>query len=141
MSGLFCKRQMSALQRRTMQQLGGLMGVTAALTLATTSANRSLSIVERTPVLGVLLSLVSLLPVLAGIRIVGRYLQAEPDEFVRALVTRALLWGFAVTMAGDAVIGALLAVFGGHLSLVLLNADLLFIGTGISFRLLQRSYR
>jgi hypothetical protein len=54
-----------------------------------------------------LISLFSVLPVLLAVWVVGRYLRAEPDEFIRALVIRALLWGFAVTMVGDAVVGAL----------------------------------
>ena len=133
----WCNRQMTVLQRRSMQQLGGVMGVTAGVTLL----SRDWFKVGQTPMWATLVALVSVLPVLAAIGIVGRYLASEPDEFIRALVTRALLWGLAVTMVGDAVAGALLQVYPGHLPLVLLNADLLFAGTGIAFRLLQRGYR
>ena len=132
-----CKRKWSGLQRRTMQQLGGVMGATAGFTML----SRDWFGLERTAVWAVVVSALSVLPVLAAATIVGRYLATEPDEFIRALVMRALLWGVAVTMVGDAVADALLQMYGGHLPLVVLNADLLFVGTGVAFRLLQRGYR
>ncbi len=133
----WCNRQMTVLQRRSVQKLGGVMGVTAGLSLL----GRDWFTVGHTAAWAVVVSALSVLPVLAAVAIVGRYLAAEPDEFIRALVTRALLWGVAVTMVGDAVVGALLQVYGGHLPLVVLNGDLLFAGTGVAFRLLQRGYR
>lgn len=132
-----CNRQMTVLQRRSMQRVGGVMGATAALTLL----SRDWFTVGHTAMWATMISMLSVLPVLAMIAIVGRYLASEPDEFIRALATRALLWGVALTMVGDAIAGALLQTYGGHLSLVLLNADLLFVGTGVAFRLLHRSYR
>ena len=133
----WCNRHMTGLQRRSMQQLSGVMAVTAGLTLL----GRDWVRVGHTATWAAAISALSVLPVLAMIGIVGRYLAAEPDEFIRALATRALLWGVAVTMVGDAVAGALLQMYGGHLPLVVLNADLLFVGTGGAFRLLQWSYR
>ena len=133
----WCNRQMTVLQRRSMQQLGGVMGLTAGVTLL----SRDWFKVGQTPMWAAVVAVVSVLPVLAMIGIVGRYLASEPDEFIRALATRALLWGLAVTMVGDAVVGALMQMYGGHLTLVVLNADLLFVGTGVAFRVLQRGYR
>ncbi len=89
---------------------------------------------------GPLLALLYVLPVVFAIWVVGNYLTAERDEFIRVLVVRALLWGFAITMAGDAIAGALMDYYSTPLPLALLNADLLFASTGIAFRLLQRSY-
>ncbi len=132
-----CNRQMTVLQRRSMQKLSGVMGLTAGITLL----SRDWFKAGQTPTWAAVICLLSVLPVLAGILIVARYLASEPDEFVRALATRALLWGLAVTMVGDAVAGAMTQLYGGHLSLVVLNADLLFVGTGGAFRLLQRGYR
>lgn len=77
-----------------------------------------------------MVSVLSVLPVLAAIGIVGRYLAAEPDEFIRALLTRALLWGFAVAMVGDAVAGALTEVYGGHLPVVVLTRICCLLGLG-----------
>ena len=88
-----------------------------------------------------LLSALSVLPVLLAVWVAARYLKAEPDEFIRALVVRALLWGFAVTMAGDAIAGVYMNFYSRPFPLGVLNADLFFAATGIAFRLLQRSYR
>jgi hypothetical protein len=87
------------------------------------------------------LSAVSLVPVLLGVWVAANYLKAEPDDFIRALVIRALLWGFAVTMAGDAIMGVLMTYYSSPFPISLLNADLFFPATGIAFRLLLRSYR
>ena len=83
----------------------------------------------------------SVIPVLFAVWVVGSYLKDEPDEFIRALVVRALLWGIAVTMAGDAIAGVLMSSYGAPFPIGVFNADLLFVSTGIAFRLIQRSYR
>lgn len=64
----------------------------------------------------------------------GRYLAAEQDEFVRAIVIRALLWPFAVTISGDAIARVFMQYYFAELPLALLNVDLLFASTGIAFR-------
>jgi hypothetical protein len=84
---------------------------------------------------------ISVIPVLFAVWVAGSYLKEEPDEFIRALAVRALLWGIAVTMAGDAIVGVLMRFYGGQLPIGVFNADLLFVSTGIAFRLIQRSYR
>lgn len=86
------------------------------------------------------LSLLSLLPILFAVWTAAHYLRSELDEFVRTLVTRALLWGFAMTMAGDAVLGVLTTVYGRPFPISLLNADVFVASTIIAFRLLRRSY-
>jgi hypothetical protein len=88
-----------------------------------------------------LLALFSVLPVLLAVWVVARYLMAEPDEFIRTLVVQALLWGFAVTMAGNAVASAFINVYARPFPLTVLCADLFFASSLIAFRLLQRSYR
>lgn len=88
-----------------------------------------------------LISAISILPVLFGVWVAARYLKSEPDEFIRTLVVRALLWGFAVTMIGDAVVGVLTTLYGGALPLSLVNADIFFASSMIAFRILQWSYR
>jgi hypothetical protein len=91
-------------------------------------------------VLASLLSVIALLPIVLAVWVAGSYLKAEPDEFVRMLLTRALLWGFAVTMAGDAILGVLTMLYGRPFPISLLNADLFIVTTGIAFRLLRWSY-
>jgi hypothetical protein len=87
------------------------------------------------------LSAVALLPVLFAVWVIGRYLKAEPDEFIRALVVRALLWGFAVTMAGDAIIGVFMNFYLRPFPLTLVNADLFWASSMIAFGLVLRGYR
>lgn len=87
------------------------------------------------------LAALSLLPILLAVWIAANYLKAESDEFVRTLVVQALLWGFSVTMAGDAVLGVLTTVYSRPFPIGLLNADVFFVSTGIAFRLLRRGYR
>jgi hypothetical protein len=147
---LFCRKNMTPLQRRSMQ----LMGSAMLFTVLTNFSNPGLPnplldvfpflaryVFSRTPAAVVAVSVLAVLPVLFAVWVAARYLQAEPDEFVRALVVRALLWGIAVTMAGDAVAGALMSVYGRPFPLAVLNADLFFVATGIAFRLVQWSYR
>jgi hypothetical protein len=150
---LFCKKNLTPLQRRTM----GLMSVAIMLTILTNftipglpnplfdafpSLARLTAPSGDSPVLlaGVL-SLVSLLPILLAVWAAARYLKAEPDEFIRALVVRALLWGFAITMAGNTVAGVLMNIYARPFPLAILNADLFFVSTGFAFRLIQWSYR
>jgi hypothetical protein len=88
-----------------------------------------------------LLAALSALPILIAMWVAGCYLKAEPDEFIRALVVHALLWGFAVTMAGDAIAGVFMNFYLRPFPLSVLNADIFFVATGIAFRLSLRSYR
>ncbi|HEY0758413.1 MAG TPA: hypothetical protein VGD59_04060 [Acidisarcina sp.] len=129
---------MTSIQRRSLQKAGGAMG----LTVAVTTGSRMLA--ERghpsAPV-AIAVALISLLPIVYVIAVAAKYLASEQDEFIRMLVVRAMLWGFAVTMAGDAIVGFVSEFSPMHLPLSLLNADLFFAGTGIAFRLLQRRYR
>jgi hypothetical protein len=148
-----CNKNMTALQRRSMQRLGGAMLLMVLTNFASSRTTNPL--IDLFPVLGRLtvhsphpsillvgtLAVLSVLPVLLAVWIVGTYLKAEPDEFVRALIVQAILWGIAVTMAGDAIAGVITISYATPFPIGVLNADLLFASTGIAFRLLQRSYR
>jgi len=144
---------MTPLQRRSTQLMGSAMLLTVITNL--TTPNLPNPLVDMFPALSQLaahnahpsplllgvLSALAVLPVLLAVWVAARYLKAEPDEFIRALVVRSLLWGFAITMAGDAITGVLMSVDPRPFPLTILNADLFFASTGIAFRLLQRSYR
>ena len=148
-----CNKNLTPLQRRSMRMMGGALILTVLTNLSTPHLpNPLLDIFPglsqitahngHSPALLVgTLSALSLLPVLLAVWVAARYLKAEPDEFIRALVVRALLWGFAVTMAGDAIAGAYMNFYSTPFPLTVLNADLFFVSTGIAFRILQRSYR
>jgi hypothetical protein len=147
-----CNKNLTPLQRRSIQMMGGAMLFTVLTNFSTPNLpNPLFDVLPALPRLiaqyqhsasfVVLLATLSVLPILLVVWIAGRYLTAEPDEFVRALVVRALLWGFAVTMAGDAVAGVLMNLYSRPFPLTILNADLFFVATGLSLRLILRSYR
>ena len=135
-----------------MQRMGGVLMLTVIANLSSPHAPNPL--LDLFPGLGHFLarqhasvglagalSAFSLLPIVFAVWIAATYLKAETDEFVRMLLVRALLWGFSVTMAGDAVLGVLTMLYGRPFPVSLLNADLFIAGTGIAFRVLRWSYR
>jgi hypothetical protein len=150
---VFCKKNMTPLQRRTMQLMSAAIILTILTNLtipglpnplldAFPGLARLTALNGHSPaLLAGVLSLVSLLPILLAVWAAARYLKAEPDEFIRALVIRALLWGFAITMAGNTVAGVLMNVYARPFPLAILNADLFFVSTGFAFRLIRWSYR
>lgn len=148
-----CNKNMTPLQRRSVQRIGVVSLLTVFTNITSTSSPLvhlipSLSLshltshqAHLTPLFVATLAIFSLLPVLLAVWTAANYLKAEPDEFVRALVIRALLWGLAVTMAGDAIAGVFMTLDARPFPIAVLNSDLLLASTGIAFRLLQRSYR
>jgi hypothetical protein len=146
-----CRKNLTTLQRRTIQRVSGVLCLTLIANVSGAGvSNPALNlfpalrgvIAHPSPGLAVALSALALLPIVLAVWIAASYLKAEPDEFVRMLVVRALLWGFAVTMAGDAILGVVSTLYpGGPLPISVLNADLFIISTGIAFRWLRWSYR
>ncbi len=150
---LFCKRKMTPLQRRSLRLMGSAMMLTVVTNLSTPGLPNPLA--DIFPALGrigspgmhaplsvaSLLALIAVLPIVMVVWVAGRYLAAEPDEFVRALVIRALLWGFAIAMVGNAVAAVFMNVYGRAFPITVLDADLFFVGGGVAFRILQWSYR
>jgi hypothetical protein len=143
---LFCKKNMTPLQRSSFRWMG------AALLLAV-FANfltplRPDSVVYSVPLLSdlavapghaefwkvIVVAALQLLPVLLAVAVAAHYLAHEPDEFIRAMVMRALLWGIACTMAADAIAGVAMMTSGNPFPIGLVNADVLFVSTMVSFR-------
>src|ERR1700761_55981 len=128
-----CKN-LTPLQRRTIQRVSAVLCLTIVVNFSGAGVtNPALNLfpalkgilAHPSPGLAVLLSLLALLPIVLAVWIAASYLKAEPDEFVRMLVVQALLWGFAVTMAGDAILGVVNTLYpGGPLPISVLNADL-----------------
>src|SRR5580658_8295104 len=98
---LFCNRNFSPIQRRSGVLFGSNLILTMILFAVAYDAPERFSISK--PLLH-LLEILPAIPVAAMIFIVGRYLGRETDEFVRLLVTRALLWGLGVTMVANIVL-------------------------------------
>jgi hypothetical protein len=147
---LHCKNY-TPLQRRSIGRVSAVLLLTVAANLFLRRGSGSF--LNRIPALGAylaqtppsaglaaVLSFIALLPIVLAVWVAGSYLKAEPDEFVRMLLTRALLWGFAVTMAGDAILGVLTMLYSHPFPISLVNADLFIATTGIAFRLLRWSY-
>jgi hypothetical protein len=150
---LLCKKNLTPLQRRSMQRMSAVLVLTVVTNLSTPSlpnpfrdlipglSQLASSHTHSSVLFVALLSAFSVLPVLLAVWVAARYLAAEPDEFIRALVVKALLWGFAVTMAGNAIAGVLMNIYSRPFPLSILNADLFFASSLIAFRILQRSYQ
>lgn len=147
-----CQRNMTPLQRRSLQMIGGAFLLTLLTNLSTPNLPNPLFDLfpalpsflthhEHSSAIVALIAVLSVLPILLTVWIAGQYLTKEPDEFIRSLVTRALLWGFAVTMAGTAMMSVWMNVYSKPFPLMVLNADLFFISSVLAFRILQRSYR
>lgn len=149
---LFCKKHMTPLQRGSLRWMGVALLLTVCANLLTVGMP---GVVSRAwPFLSVLsvspannsawrmmaAAVVMVFPVLLAVFVGARYLAREPDEFIRALLMRALLWGIAWTLAADAVFGVLMAASGHSLPIALLNGDVLFVATGFSFRMTAWKY-
>lgn len=146
-----CNKNLTALQRRSLQRMGGVLLLTVITNLSSPHGPNPLLdlfpglghfLARQHASLGLagVLSAFSLLPILLAVSIAASYLRAEPDEFVRMLLVRALLWGFVITMAGDAVLGVVTMLYARPFPISLLNADLFIASTGVAFRVLNWSY-
>jgi hypothetical protein len=135
-----CGTRMTLLQRRAMRRVGAALLIVVALTAINDDlVHHSQVSMGAVRLWSGVLSLVVLLPLLFAIWAIGRYLKAEPDEFVRALLVQSLLWGMAAGMVVDVGSGLAFDAYGRNLPL--LSVDCFFVATGLAFRLLQRSYR
>jgi uncharacterized membrane protein len=137
---LLCKKNLSPLQRRSLAGFGGVLAVTAGITMAVHDAMERVH-PSRAGIVG--LGVLAAIPVGVLIFIVGRYLARETDEFVRMLVMKSILWGFAVTMMTDTVYSYLAEYAGSSRAnglLQMLNIDVFCVAAAIALRLMARRY-
>jgi hypothetical protein len=100
---MFNKRHLSSLQRRSMKMFAGCMGVVVALTmLRWDTAASSLPTGAK-----YLIAVSPALPVAAMMAVVGRYVARETDEYIKTMVTQAVLWAVGFTLIADVIMGAL----------------------------------
>lgn len=150
---MFCKNKMTLLQRRSMRWISVVMLFTVAANFLTqfsptdplTKAFPFLSALVIRPGHGplwamVVVMVVMVFPVLLAVFVAARYLTQEPDEFIRSMVMRALLWGLACTMATDAIASVMMAANGSPFPIGLINADVFVPATMLSFRLVTWRY-
>lgn len=141
---LFCRKNLSPVQRRAMRGLSPILVLAVLTNFAVPGLRSPLTDVfpalqkhlagHPSPAAVLTLSMFSALPVLLAVWVAGRYLAAESDEFIRGLVMHALLWGFAATMAGDAVAAVYMNMYGRPFPLVLLSMELFFVSSALAFR-------
>ena len=149
---VLCRKDLTGLQRRSAQRMGSVLLLTVTTNISNPRLPNALLdvfprfrevLVRQQASVGyaAALSLLSLLPIVLAIWIAANYLKRESDEFIRTLVVRALLWGFTITMAGDAILGVFKVVYSRPFPIALLNADLFFASALIAFRVLRRGYQ
>jgi hypothetical protein len=136
-------KNLSSLQRRTLGRIFVNLILMGAISAA---SHFILEGGHRTRFLVALFAALPAIPMLVIILLLGRYLASETDEFIRTMVVKSLLWGAAVTVAGDMAQSALVALSADFWSLdpgilTVMNFDLFFFGTAISLAIQLRRYR
>jgi hypothetical protein len=127
-----CNRQLSPLQRRSMQLFGANLGLTAALSLFAHDYFKDAH--PSAPWLYVA-AMVPTLPVIGIVTTVARYLACETDEFIRMVVVQSLLWGLGITFVADTWLGGLYAYPGVFRMIPMLNIDLFCVASMVALRI------
>ena len=94
----FCRKQLSAYQRRSLHTIEIMMGIVIALDILLQAIleKHNLSIPWRYG-----MAILSIAPVIATILLVARYLRGEKDEYMRNLVVESILWGLSAVLVSD----------------------------------------
>jgi hypothetical protein len=131
---LLCQNKMSPHQRRYLRIFGATLAITAFAEMLMRDAvkNNHLS----RPVLYAL-ALLSAIPVIGIIVTIGKYLATEKDEFIRNMVTQALLWGLGVMMVVESIYAFLAVYAWAARPLLIMNIDIFFVAAAIAFRILM----
>lgn len=139
----FCKKQLNGFQRRSLR----LFGITLLATALLFVVNEHVFGMGHGSAWADAISAFTALPFLAMVLLIPRYLRQEKDEFVRMLMVRAVLWGFAVPMVIDTVWGFLWRFWPVDVSMAMLrvmpmvNVDLFCIAALIAVRVQGRRYQ
>ena len=80
-------------------------------------------------------------PFLTMMFLIPRYLRLEKDEFVRVLVVRSLLWGFALPMVVDTIWGFFSKLWPLGSFIPMMNVDLFCITALFALAIQIRRYR
>lgn len=133
----FCiKKGLNPVQRRFVQLFAATLLFTAVLAFVHTSSREghlgaAFQARQR------LFTPLPVIPFLAMMLLIPRYLRQEKDEFIRQLVVRALLWAFAVPMVVDTVWGFLWPMDS---VVAILNVDLFCITAMLVLRMQSMRY-
>ncbi len=136
---LFCRNKaLNPMQRRFGVLFSTTLLFTALLYLLSTHAAHNGSTSPWKPAI----FLLPAIPFLVMMLLIPRYLRQEKDEFVRALVMRSLLWGFAIPMLVDTIWGFLSKLWPLDTSLLpMLNIDLFCIAALLALAIQVRRYQ
>ncbi len=127
-----CKRQVSPLQRRSIQLFGANLCLTAVLSLATRDLFKG---AHPSAALLYFIALLPAIPVIGIITVVGRYLARETDDFIRMVVVQSLLWGLGITFVVDTYLGGLFAYPQIFRLIPILNIDLFCVSAMVAHRI------
>jgi hypothetical protein len=127
-----CNKELSPLQRRTMQLFGANLGFTAVLSLATHDLVKDM---HPSALFIYLTALLPTIPVVGIVVVVSRYLARETDDFIRMLVVQSLLWGLGITFVLDTYLGGLFSHPQIFRLIPILNIDLFCVSVGIAVRI------
>lgn len=133
---LYCKKSFSPLQRRFRLLFVATLFATSLLFLCSSHASEIGS-----ATLKPIFSSLAAVPFLIMVALIPRYLARESDEFMRTLVLRALLWGFAVPMVVDTLLGFLGKLAPFDYILPILNIDLFCAAALFALALQVRRYQ
>jgi hypothetical protein len=128
---LNCKKKLSPLQRRSLQMFGGNLLLIAGISVV---SQHFLGHGHPSKAVALCLAVMAAIPVVGIMAVAGRYLSQETDEFVRLLVTRALLWGLGVTMVANTMTGLLGQFYPTYRLPPILDIDLFCITAMIALR-------
>jgi hypothetical protein len=127
-----CNRQINAFQRRSMQLIGSMMAVCAALSFG----SRTLFDPKHySPATHFAIEIIATIPIIGTLMVIAHYLTAETDEYLRSLVVRSILWGFGLVMVSDTLLGSLVQYHSMDLPFGLLNMDIFVVTAIISLRI------
>jgi hypothetical protein len=127
-----CNKNLNAFQLRSMRRIGGMLGACVAVTAGIPALLDKHSLSATTHfVVGIL----TVIPIIGTMIVIGRYLARETDEYLRSLVVRAILWGLGVVMVADTIAGSLVEYYPAHLPFGLLNMDLFVVTSMIALRI------
>ncbi len=140
----FCKKKLNPLQRRFARLFSITLLATAVLFLLKSGFDEGhLGFGPHASSQGLTyaVSLLPVIPFLAMMLLIPRYLGQEKDEFVRALVLRALLIGFAVPMVIDTVAGFVWKSASFADAMPMFNIDLFCVAALVALTMQLRRYQ
>ena len=127
-----CNRGVTPFQRRSIQLIGSLMAVSAGLTGVLPRIDRD----HFSTAVFWLIAVIAVLPIVATLLVIARYLKGEKDEYLRHVVVQSILWGSGAVMVLDTFFGYVLPLASPHVPLLtIVNLEIFLIVSAIALRI------